>query len=291
MKLRTLQRISRGDEGPGPIKGRAPLAATLMLGAFLLSCKEPPPPPPPEPQPAPVQKVQGSNGKAPYYRIFTEPRPLERSPSKAQARPAAKAPVSSSVTPSREPQEQPMGELASLPDLRAAGFAAAADSIRSRMEQEQPKMRLSRQQADKIVSYFQEHMPSMPKTRELHSRMPRSTVELVRAVGERGVPAEEAERISGFLVYFTDHMRFRNLKQLDVNTSHVIGRQWKEIDFSGEGTNWRWQKNHWGEHGVRDFQHAADVCRYFRAASKYRFFKRIYKARSGLPQDMDERCR
>jgi hypothetical protein len=290
MKLIYFQRISRGKESPKPFKGRAPLAASLMLGALLFSCKEHVSPPAPAPRP--VQKVSSSSGDGPYYKIFTEPpAPL---PKKAHAR-APVARKARAIQPSARQQPpsetQIMGELRTVADLRAAGFDGAAESISSRVNQQKPKMKLSQKQASKIVTYFQRFMPSMPKTRKLHSYMPRSTVELVRAVGERGVSREEAEKISSFLIYFTNHMQFRNLKQLDANTSHVIGREWKQIDFSGERTNWRRQKNHWSKYGVVDFQHAVYVCKYFLAASKYRFFRRIYKARRGLPGDMDEHCR
>jgi hypothetical protein len=101
-------------------------------------------------------------------------------------------------------------------------------------------------------------------------------------VEERGVPEGDAEALAAYLVRATRVLRCQNLAQLDTNHSHVIGRRWQEIDYTGEGTTWQARRDHWARYGVLDFRTAAHVHRYFVAESKLAYFKRIYRPRGRM---------
>jgi hypothetical protein len=122
----------------------------------------------------------------------------------------------------------------------------------------------------------------MPRARALHDVMPRSFVELVRAVEERGLPESEAEAMALYLVRLTGALRFGNLAQFDANHSHVIGREWHEIDYAGEGTTWRKRRAEWSRHRVGDFKSAVHLHRYFTAEERLRYFRRIYRPRGRM---------
>ncbi len=110
----------------------------------------------------------------------------------------------------------------------------AAEIIDGRVKQRSPKMKLTEAQAINLAGYLLRDFEQMPNTTLLYFEMPRATLELVRAVHERGVSKQEAEKISSYLIRFIDSMDFKNLKQLDINHSHIIGREWEQIDYSGE---------------------------------------------------------
>jgi len=167
--------------------------------------------------------------------------------------------------------------------LRQEGFGQAADIIDSRVKQRRPKMKLTKVQATKIAGYFLTDMREMPNTKILYQKMPRSTVELLRGVHERGVSKQDAEEISDYLVRFVKSMKFGNLKQLDSNHSHIIGREWEEIDYTGEGANPARRKRVGQSRGIMNFKKAAYIHRYFEVMHKAAYFRRIYRPRGTLP--------
>ncbi len=171
-----------------------------------------------------------------------------------------------------------------LKALREAGFAKAAEILEKRVNQEKPKMKLSKDQARDAALYLVQDLPEMPKAKTLYYFMPHSTIELIRGVNERDVPRKEAEKIAAYLLTFISSMKFQNLKQLDSNHSHVIGREWHQIDYSGEGMTWQGQKRKWSKKGVKNFTKPEWIHNYFKHASKYPYFKRIYKPQGHLPQ-------
>lgn len=72
------------------------------------------------------------------------------------------------------------------------------------------------------------------------------------------------------------------LEQFDESHSHVIGRHWHEIDYSGEGMTWQGQRAHWARLGVPDFRSAASIHHYFVAAERLRHWKRVYRPRGRM---------
>jgi hypothetical protein len=169
-----------------------------------------------------------------------------------------------------------------LDSLRAHGLERAAQVIARRLRQKQPKMKLSPVEARRVADAILRRRSELPETRALHDLMPRSFVELVRAVEERDLDPGEAEVIARYLSGLVKTLRFGNLERFDENHSHVIGRQWAEIDYSGEGTTWQRQRAAWAPHGVVDFRRATHLHRYFTAEEKLGYFRRIYRPRGRM---------
>jgi hypothetical protein len=170
-----------------------------------------------------------------------------------------------------------------LASLREAKLAPAASVIEKRVAQESPKYDLTEEEAKKTAGYFLADMPRMPKTRRLLGHLPRTTVELVRAVHERQVPSEEAEAIAGYLTRLVVVMRFGNLQGLDVSHSHVIGREWHQIDYSDEPMTWQSQQAAWAPLGVKSFKRLEYIQTYFKQVSRMKFFKRVYRPEGKMP--------
>lgn len=181
------------------------------------------------------------------------------------------------------------GALAARPDLdealmqlRARGHGAAAVVLAARVRQAGPKMRLTREQARTVALALLRRLPAMPSAAALLDVMPRSAVELVRAVEERGLSPAEAERIAAYLIELVRTLKLGNLHQFDANHSHVIGRSWHEIDYSGEGTSWQARAAYWSRFGVKDFRRAIHLHRYFQAEERLPYFRRIYRPRGTI---------
>lgn len=158
-----------------------------------------------------------------------------------------------------------------------------ADAIESRVSQKSRKMKIDEERAVKISAYISSNLPKMPKTHELERTMPRSVVELVVAVEERGVSRGEAEKMADFMLGFTSAMRFGNLAQFDSNLSHVIGREWSQIDYSEENTTWQQRKRQWSAAGVVNFKKAEYLEKYFMKDKEMGYFRRIYKPEGEWP--------
>ncbi len=165
--------------------------------------------------------------------------------------------------------------------LRARGFGSAADVIARRVAQRQPKMRLSESEALAAATALLE-LADRESFRALVAVMPRSTVELARAVRERGVPVDEASAIARYLVHVATTLAFERLAVFDDNHSHVTGREWHEIDYTGENMTWQGQRDYWTPRGVRSFETAADIHAYFVGAEKLRHWKRVYRPRGRM---------
>ena len=165
-----------------------------------------------------------------------------------------------------------------LARLRAAGLDGAADAIARRAAQPEPKMRLG---ADQALAAARAVL-ALPRLRALHRVMPRSTVELARAVAERDLPPEEAAAIARYLVRVVAALDFQRLATFDENHSHVTGRRWPEIDYTGEGMTWQGQQAYWAPRGVPDFRSAAAIHAYFTGAETLPHWRRVYRPRGRM---------
>ncbi|MBA3464288.1 MAG: hypothetical protein H0T46_30325 [Deltaproteobacteria bacterium] len=165
-------------------------------------------------------------------------------------------------------------------DLRARGFEKAAELIEQRVAQPKPKMKLSVDQGRAAAAALV--VLDRPAVRELHAVMPRSTVELARAVRERGVSVEEADAIARYLVRVVQALSFERLATFDENHSHVIGRDWPDIDYTGEGMTWQSQRADWEPKGVISFKRAPFIHAYFVGAERLPHWKRVYRPRGRM---------
>jgi hypothetical protein len=118
--------------------------------------------------------------------------------------------------------------------------------------------------------------------RALAPVMPKSTVELARAVAERDLPPADADAIARYLVRLTDALDFARLDRFDANHAHVTGRRWPEIDYSGESMTWQGQRDYWTAKGVPDFRSAGAIDAYMRHAYRLPHFARVYRPRGSF---------
>ena len=167
-----------------------------------------------------------------------------------------------------------------LAELRTRGYADAADVIAKRVAQHKPKMKLTAEQALAAATALLEH--DREALRALHAVMPRSTVELARAVRERGVAIDEAEVIARYLVRVVGVLAFERRATFDDNHSHVIGRDWPDIDYTDEGMTWQSQRDDWAPKGVTSFKRATFIHAYFVGAERLPHWKRVYRPRGKM---------
>lgn len=175
----------------------------------------------------------------------------------------------------------PLGFDAALAELRTRDAAPLADVIATRVAQTTPKMRLTREQGAVAANATLAILES-PGVRELMAVMPRSTVELARAVAERGVPLDELERIAAYLVRVVNAIQPERLATFDDNHSHVTGRDWSQIDYRGESMTWQGQRDAWAPKGVESFKRAAFIHAYFVGAEKLAHWAKVYKPRGKM---------
>jgi hypothetical protein len=190
-------------------------------------------------------------------------------------------PSDAAVEPDATPDaavEPPATLDAALDQLRTRGFGEAAAAIERRIAQRSPKLKLS-PEAGLAAAIAVLAVAELPAFRALHDVMPRSTVELARAVAERGVPRAEAERIAEYLVGFCAALDFERLAVFDENHSHVTGREWHEIDYTGEGTTWQRQQAYWEPRGVISFERREYIHAYFVGAEPLPHWKKVYRPR------------
>jgi hypothetical protein len=194
------------------------------------------------------------------------------------------APATPSAMPPPGPstaEHSPAPEVDVLAALRSRGFGDVADVIARRMAQRTPKMRLDAaagERAGRAVLAVSDR----PSFGALHRAMPRSTVELARAIAERGLELAEAEAIATYLVRVVDALDFERLATFDDNHSHVTGRDWHQIDYSGEGMSWQGQRDYWVPRGVGSFKRAADIHAYFVGAERLPHWRRVYRPRGRM---------
>jgi hypothetical protein len=121
-----------------------------------------------------------------------------------------------------------------------------------------------------------------PAVRALARVMPRSTVELARAVAERGVSLDELDRIAAYLVRVVETIDPERLATFDDNHSHVTGREWQDIDYGGETMTWQGQRDAWVPKGVKSFKRAEYIHAYFVGAEKLAHWDRVYRPRGRM---------
>jgi hypothetical protein len=96
------------------------------------------------------------------------------------------------------------------------------------------------------------------------------------AINKRGVDFKEAELMAKYLKEFVDRCQFQNVTAFDNNTSHIIGREWHEIDCSGEGMSWKKQKEKYAAYGILNFKSLENLKKFFSIESQLPYFKKIY---------------
>lgn len=145
-----------------------------------------------------------------------------------------------------------------------------------RLTQKSPKMRLNIEQVDSFVNFLNHLEMSTYNLNQLQKTMPKTSLELLMAVQDRYLPLSEAEKMASFLERFSYSRNFQNISAFDENTSHIIGREWHEIDYSGENMTWRKQKLKYQPYGILDFKSLATLKKFFVVESTLPYFNKTY---------------
>jgi hypothetical protein len=214
------------------------------------------------------------------------PPPEYEPPAPAAAAAPPSAPPTDAGSPEPEPAPEPdpaQAFAAELSRLRGADLGAAADIVEARVAQSRRKMKLELPEGLTAARALLSLLPNLPESRRLLATMPKATVELVRGISERGVPQDEAERIARYLLELHDALAMENPKPLDENTSHVICREWHEIDYRDEGMTWEKQQSIYAPRGVPNFKTEASFRTFFRIESQAPYFKKLYRPRGEAP--------
>ncbi len=149
--------------------------------------------------------------------------------------------------------------------------------LQSRVKQHHQKMKLQVEDAEQFKVFLRGLHDPLPHLNQLQHVLPKTTVELLMAVNKRGLELKEAEKMAEYLKGVVDEFRFSNPSAFDENTSHIIGREWSEIDYSGEGMTWQKQKAKYQPFGIEHFKSLENLERFIPVESKLPYFNKIYK--------------
>ena len=144
-------------------------------------------------------------------------------------------------------------------------------------------MKLSEEEAARATEELQEELPSMPEAQELLESTPKTSIELVRSVRERGVPRDEAERMAAYLLLARTALAMDNPNPFDENCSHVVGREWQDIDYRDEGMTWQKQQAIYQPKGVAHFKDVANLRQFFQIESRAPYFQKLYRVKGSAP--------
>jgi hypothetical protein len=154
--------------------------------------------------------------------------------------------------------------------------------LTQRLNQKPLKMKLTPKQVDSFADFLNDLKTPLPNINSLQTILPKTTLELLMAVHSRGLPIEEAEKMAAYLEEIVGKFKFQNRNAFDENTSHIIGREWHEIDYSGENMTWQKQKLKYQPYGITNFKSLDNLIRFFAIESKLPYFKKIYRPKGSL---------
>lgn len=67
----------------------------------------------------------------------------------------------------------------------------------------------------------------------------------------------------------------KNINVFDENTSHIIGREWSEIDYGGEGMTWEKQQKKYKPYDVNNFKSLDNLTKFFPVESELPYCLKI----------------
>ncbi|CDZ76626.1 hypothetical protein BN59_00900 [Legionella massiliensis] len=149
--------------------------------------------------------------------------------------------------------------------------------LQSRVEQTSHKMKLQDSEAQALENYIQNTDFNFLYLSKLQDLMPKTTTELWMATYNRGLNKNETEKMAEYLITEVKFYKFKNLPAFDNNTSHIIGREWHEIDYSGENMTWEKQKEKYAPYGISNFKSLQCLQKFFPVESKLPYFNKIYQ--------------
>lgn len=161
--------------------------------------------------------------------------------------------------------------------------------LEKRINQKQTKMKLKEYEAIQFQDYVLANNKSLSNIHNLIDTMPKTTIELIMGIIFRQTDCFEAEKIAIYLNDLIVYFQFKNPAAFDENTSHIIAKNWNQIDYSGESMTWQGQKAKYAKYGITDFKTIDNIKKFFPIESKLPYFKRIYKPQkhSAITQGID----
>jgi hypothetical protein len=191
-------------------------------------------------------------------------------------------PVDSAAAPTealtnQDPELSPQGFNDRLQLLKEQGFISVAQIIEARVKQQRRKMKLEETEGAKLAKALLRLIPGMTECRKLLPLMPKTTIEIVRSVDERAVNVVDSEKMASYLYSLYEALAMENPTPFDENCSHVVGREWHEIDYRGEGMTWENQKRIYFPKGVLHFKDVDNLRRFFSIESKAPYFQKLYR--------------
>lgn len=152
--------------------------------------------------------------------------------------------------------------------------------VLSRVNQSNPKMKLTVKEMYVFEQFLNQlNKQSTVELLKLQEKMPKTTIELLSSVENRGVALEEAEKMAAYLISIYTKFDFQNPGPFDENTSHIIGREWHEIDYSGENMTWKKQRQKYSTYGIQNFKSVKMLENFFPVEATLPYFKKIYHPR------------
>ncbi len=149
--------------------------------------------------------------------------------------------------------------------------------LQARHGQSENKMKLDRLELISFMIFLEDLDSAVPELEKLQYLMPRTALELLRAVSSREVDLSEAEAIASFMKAVPNTYGITNIAYFDENTSHIIGRDWSEIDYGGEGMTWQEQQLKYEPYGITSFKTLENIARFLSVESKLPYFYGAYK--------------
>lgn len=149
--------------------------------------------------------------------------------------------------------------------------------LESSINQTIPKMKLEEMEAVQLEQFLSSKNLDFKNLTKLQHELPKTVVELLMSIRFRHVSHLDAELMGQYLAEVVSSCGFQNLKSFDNNTSHIIGREWDEIDYSGEGMTWQKQKEKYAIYGVVNFKKVDSLKKFFPVEAKLPYFIKKYK--------------
>ncbi len=149
--------------------------------------------------------------------------------------------------------------------------------LENRLNQKSLKMKLTEREVLEFEKFLTTTKFDFLKLYELQKILPKTTIELLMSMVLRDVDFTQAEYIACYLQEVVQSCRFENIKAFDNNTSHIIGRKWHEIDYSGEAMTWQGQKEKYTPYGITDFRTLENMKKFFAVEGNLPYFNKIYK--------------
>lgn len=149
-----------------------------------------------------------------------------------------------------------------------------------RISQQKPKMKLSLAEANSFGVFLDTLQPEPQELMRLQQTLPKTTLELLMSIQKRDVSLDEAQRMGSYLETVIADYKLQNITAFDENTSHIIGREWHEIDYSGENMTWQNQQKKYAPFGITNFKTLENLVKFFEVESKLPYFNKLYKPKS-----------